>query len=97
MSGSAWLGEFGPDLAAFAASAALVALYYMHLAWRLRRDPTYSSTRVNKLARSLWVARVMGGEGVRDVMAVQTLRNFLMGAMMASTAMRRRPSGWASA
>jgi uncharacterized membrane protein len=81
-----WLREFGSDLAAFAASALLVAAYYLFLWSKVRRNPTYTIHGVNEVARARWVAAVMGNPG-RDVMAVQTLRNFIMGAsLMASTA-----------
>jgi uncharacterized membrane protein len=81
-----WLREFGSDLAAFAASAMLVGIYYLFLWSRVRRDPTYTIHGVNEVARGLWVASVMANPG-RDIMAVQTLRNFIMGAsLMASTA-----------
>lgn len=81
-----WLQEFGTDLAAFALSATLVGLYYLMLWRRVRRNPTYTIHGVNELARTLWVANVMNNPS-RDVMAVQTLRNFVMGAsLMASTA-----------
>lgn len=81
-----WLQEFAPDLIAFSASAALVALYYLLLWLKVRRDPTYTIHGVNEVARTLWVAHVMANPG-KDVMAVQTLRNFVMGAsLMASTA-----------
>ncbi len=81
-----WLREFGLDLAAFGASAALVAIYYLLLWRRVRQDPTYTIHGVNQLARTLWVTSVMRNPS-RDVMAVQTLRNFMMGAsLMASTA-----------
>ncbi len=82
----AWLREFGADAAAFAVSAAMVAAYYILLVVRTRRDPTSSIHRVNELARTLWVKHVMANPS-RDVMAVQTLRNFIMGAsLMATTA-----------
>ena len=81
-----WLREFGADAAAFALSALLVATYYVVLLARTRRDPTCSIHGVNELARSLWVRNVMANPG-KDVMAVQTLRNFVMGAsLMATTA-----------
>ncbi len=81
-----WGGEFGPDIAAFAASATMIALYYLFLWQKVRRNPTYTIHGVNQLARSLWVANVMNNPS-KDVMAVQTLRNFIMGAsLMASTA-----------
>jgi uncharacterized membrane protein len=81
-----WLREFGVDALAFLASAFLVAAYYVRLVARTRRDPTSSIHGVNELARSLWVRNVMGNSG-KDIMAVQTLRNFIMGAtLMATTA-----------
>jgi uncharacterized membrane protein len=86
MSGPSWLQEFGPDLIAFALSATMVAAYYLFLRARVKRDPTYTIHGVNELARGLWVANVMANPS-KDVMAVQTLRNFVMGAsLMASTA-----------
>lgn len=81
-----WLNSLGIDLAAFLLSVALIGAYYVHLGIRLRRDPTYAIQGINNLARSLWVIHIMSSPG-KDVMAVQTLRNFVMGAsLMASTA-----------
>jgi uncharacterized membrane protein len=81
-----WARPFAADLMAFAASTLLVGIYYLWLRARVRRNPTYTIHGVNELARTLWVASVMRNPG-RDVMAVQTLRNFIMGAsLMASTA-----------
>lgn len=81
-----WLGEFAADVGAVAASLALVAAYYLHLRALIRRDPTYSIHHVNDLARRLWVENVMRNPG-KDIMAVQTLRNFIMvGILMVSTA-----------
>lgn len=78
--------EFGADALAFLASAVFVAAYYARLLVRTRRDPTTSIHGVNELARSLWVKNVMANPS-RDVMAVQTMRNFVMGAsLMATTA-----------
>lgn len=78
--------EFGPDAAAVAASLLLVAGYYLFLWRKVRRNPTYSIHGVNEVARTLWVKSVMESPG-KDVMAVQTLRNFIMGAsLMATTA-----------
>lgn len=82
----AWLQEFAADGTAFALSLAMVAGYYIHLRRHSRQDPTYSIHTVNALARRLWVESVMNNPG-KDIMAVQTLRNFIMvSIMMASTA-----------
>jgi uncharacterized membrane protein len=81
-----WFQEFAPDLISFSASAALVALYYVLLWLKVRHNPTYTIHGVNQVARTLWVEHVMANPG-KDVMAVQTLRNFVMGAsLMATTA-----------
>jgi uncharacterized membrane protein len=86
MAAMEWFKELGPDIAAFGASAALVAIYYLQLWRKVRRNPTYTIHGVNEVARGRWVAHVMANPG-KDVMAVQTLRNFIMGAsLMASTA-----------
>lgn len=78
--------EFGPDVAALVLSIGLVALHYLTHAARVRRDPTYSIHFVNELTRRIWVETVMSNPG-KDVMAVQTLRNFIMvGILMVSTA-----------
>jgi len=80
------ISEFAVDGAAFALSALMVGIYYLWLQSKVRSDPTYTIHRVNELARTLWVASVMRNPA-KDVMAVQTLRNFVMGAsLMASTA-----------
>ena len=81
-----WLRESGADALAFVLSAAIVAGYYLFLLARVRRDPTYTIHGVNEIARLRWVHAVMA-DPRKDVMAVQTLRNFIMGAsLMASNA-----------
>jgi uncharacterized membrane protein len=81
-----WFQEFGVDFIAILISLLLIGSYYRFLHIRIRRDPTYSIHAVNALARSLWVRNVMANPG-NEVMAVQSLRNFIMvGIMMASTA-----------
>lgn len=82
----AWLATFGYDLGALLFSVSLIGAYYYYLGRQMRRDPTYAIQGLNNLARSLWVIHAMTTPG-KDVMAVQTLRNFIMGAsLMASTA-----------
>lgn len=78
--------EYVTDIAALALSAALVISYYYFLLRQVRKNPTYTIHGVNALARRLWVENIMRNPS-KDVMAVQTLRNFVMGAsLMASTA-----------
>jgi uncharacterized membrane protein len=78
--------DFETDIMAFALSAAIVAAYYGFLNMKVRANPTYTIHGVNALARSLWVEHIMRNTS-KDVMAVQTMRNFIMGSsLMASTA-----------
>ncbi len=78
--------EFETDFIVFAISAAIVAAYYYFLRQKVRENPTYTIHGVNELARTLWVENIMS-HNTKDVMAVQTLRNWIMGAsLMASTA-----------
>lgn len=80
------VAALGIDAAAFALSAASVAAYYVFLKLKVRDDPTYTIHGVNAVARTLWVENIMRNAS-KDVMAVQTLRNFVMGSsLMASTA-----------
>ena len=81
-----WIPMLTVELLALALSAAMVGAYYLYLRARVRRDPNYSIHAVNETARRIWVEHVMANPS-RDVMAVQTLRNFIMfGVLMVSTA-----------
>lgn len=78
--------ELQTDLGAFIISFAIVVAYYFFLRMQTRHNPTYTIHGVNALARKLWVENIMSNPN-KDVMAVQTMRNFVMGAsLMASTA-----------
>jgi uncharacterized membrane protein len=82
----ATFADFEIDFMAFAVSAAIVAAYYGFLNMKVRTNPTYTIHGVNALARSLWVEHIMRNSS-KDIMAVQTMRNFIMGSsLMASTA-----------
>jgi len=81
-----WLRLASSELVALAASIVMIGGYYLYLRMRVRRDPKYSVHVVNESARRLWVEHVMLNPS-KDVMAVQTLRNFIMvGILMVSTA-----------
>lgn len=78
--------EFETDFIALSISAILVGAYYSFLSLKVRKDPTYTIHGVNALARRLWVENIMRNSS-KDIMAVQTLRNFIMApSLMASTA-----------
>lgn len=67
------------DTVAIMISTVLLLLYYVFLAYRVRATPAYTIHAINDKARLLWVLDVMENRG-KDVMAVQTLRNFTMAA-----------------
>ena len=73
------------DLVAAAASVALVLGYHRFLRLRVRRDPGYTIQAVLNQGRAAWVERMMRENS--GILAVQTLRNAIMGAtFFASTA-----------
>jgi uncharacterized membrane protein len=80
------LTEFETDFVALLISVVCIAAYYLFLSYKVRENPTYTIHGVHALARRLWVANIMRNSN-KDVMAVQTLRNWIMGSsLMASTA-----------
>lgn len=68
------------DVLALCSSGLLLLAYYFYLMIRVKRDPDFTVHSVNHRARALWVKDVMSSQGKKDVMAVQTLRNFGMTA-----------------
>lgn len=60
-------------------SSLLLVLYYVFLAFRVRRNPDFTIHAINRQARCLWVKDVMSSPN-KEVMAVQTIRNFAMAA-----------------
>jgi uncharacterized membrane protein len=81
-----WLGPLGLDLGAAALCLAIVLVYELTMRLKARRDPAYTVQSVNAIARTAWVEGIMTGTG-KDILAVQTLRNSIMGpTFLASTA-----------
>jgi uncharacterized membrane protein len=73
------------DALAAALSVAIVFAYHAFLRQRVRRDPGYTIQAVLNQGRIAWVERMMAEN--QGVLAVQTLRNAIMGAsFFASTA-----------
>ncbi|WP_323696830.1 DUF599 domain-containing protein [Thiorhodovibrio litoralis] len=63
----------------------LLVLYHLFHAWEVRARPEQTSFGRNSLARARWAAHIMRKGS--DILAVQTLRNWTMGAtLLASTA-----------
>jgi uncharacterized membrane protein len=76
--------EWSEPVAA-AAAIALVFGYHTFLRLRVRRDPGYTIQAVLNQGRAAWVERMMAENA--GILAVQTLRNSIMGAtFFASTA-----------
>jgi uncharacterized membrane protein len=75
---------FGSDFTGAGASLLLLVVYHLFLRVKLRRDPLYTMQAVNALTRAAWVQSVMAA-GNKDVLAVQTLRNSIMGATFLSS------------
>jgi uncharacterized membrane protein len=67
------------DVIAIGASGLLLLSYYLFLMIRVRGNPDFTIHAINQKARVLWVAEVMNNPG-KDILAVQTLRNFIMAA-----------------
>lgn len=75
---------YGIDILSFTLSAMLLASYYLFLARKLRRYPTYTIQAINNIARKAWVESIMRDKG-KEVLAVQTLRNSIMAATLPAT------------
>lgn len=74
-----------PEFQLSAGSFALLLLYHLWLFLRVRRTPIHTSIGLGRRIRLLWVQTIMAER--RDILAVQTLRNWTMAAtFLASTA-----------
>lgn len=73
------MDAFDLDILAIGISTMLFVAYYIFLIFRARRDPDFTIHAINQKARILWVAAVMKDRS-KDIMAVQTLRNYVMAA-----------------
>ena len=73
------------DAIAIGVSALMLLAYYTFLMVRVRRNPDFTIHAINHKARSLWVADVMSNPG-KEILAVQTLRNFVLAATYNGTA-----------
>lgn len=79
--------DFYPNLEIYLTSAAFLALilYHVHLIYQVRKRPLSTSMGITNHLRGHWVESIMQSE--RDILAVQTLRNWVMASsFLASTA-----------
>ncbi|MCW9048409.1 MAG: DUF599 domain-containing protein [Gammaproteobacteria bacterium] len=73
------------DYSLSSAALLLLVLYHLHLYRKMSADPLSTSQGLSRRTRALWVASIM--KGSRDILAIQTLRNWTMAAtFLASTA-----------
>lgn len=83
---SDWMHLFRNDIFSAVLSVLIIAAYHLFLRYKLRHDPVYTVQAVNAIARAAWVENIMKS-GNKEVLAVQTLRNSIMGpTFLASTA-----------
>jgi uncharacterized membrane protein len=69
-----------------AATFVVLTAYHVYWVWQMRRTPLQTYRGVTKHLRRVWVESVIAGN--RDMLSVQTLRNWIMASsFLASTAM----------
>jgi uncharacterized membrane protein len=74
-----WVEIMFPSLATVS-----ILLYHIHYFWQVKHFPMQTSIGITKYLRTFWVETVM--EQKRDILAVQTLRNWVMASsFLAST------------
>jgi len=66
------------------AALLLLVLYHVYLYRKMRDDPLSTSLGLARRTRTLWVQTIM--EGKKDILAVQTLRNWTMAATFLASA-----------
>jgi uncharacterized membrane protein len=75
-----WMEFIFPGLA-----AVLIIIYHVHYYFRVKHFPMQTAVGITRYLRTFWVEAVM--EQKRDILAVQTLRNWVMASsFLASTA-----------
>ncbi len=66
------------------AALLLLVIYHIHLYRKIRSDPLSTSQGLARRTRVLWVHSIM--KGSKDILAVQTLRNWTMAATFLASA-----------
>ncbi len=66
------------------AALLLLIAYHLHLYRKLRRDPLSASQGLARRTRALWVRAIM--KSGKDILAIQTLRNWTMSATFLASA-----------
>lgn len=76
---------YGYDLVSFLLSLLILIAYNLYISYKTRNNPAYTVQAVTIIARTAWVESVMRESG-KEVLAVQTLRNFTMAATFLASA-----------
>jgi len=66
------------------AALLLLVIYHIYLYRKIRNDPLSTSHGLARRTRALWVHAII--KGARDVLAIQTLRNWTMAAAFLASA-----------
>lgn len=66
------------------AALLLLVMYHVHLYRKMRKDPLSTSLGLSRRMRVLWVHSII--EGKKDILAIQTLRNWTMAATFLASA-----------
>lgn len=75
-----------PEVSIFLVTLGILVTYHIHLIWKVKHTPLKTAVGITNHAREKWVASVMADR--RDILAVQTLRNWVVATnFLASTAM----------
>ncbi len=68
------------------AALLLLVLYHVHLYHKMRNAPLSTSLGLSRRTRALWVHSIIDGQGEKDILAIQTLRNWTMAATFLASA-----------
>ena len=73
-----------PEIILTSAACLILVLYHSHLFYQVRKAPLTTSFGLTNRLRRDWVQTIM--EGNKDILAVQTLRNWVMASSFLASA-----------
>ncbi|GMG99174.1 hypothetical protein Nepgr_001014 [Nepenthes gracilis] len=84
------------DLMLVPAGVLIVTAYHVWLWRKVQRQPLVTIIGINSSARRCWVASIMRDNDKKNILAVQTLRNTIMGSTLMATTSILLSSGMAA-
>jgi uncharacterized membrane protein len=73
------------EIGSFLTAVVMLGLYHLYLKYQIKHHPMKTAVGITNYLRGLWVQSIMADK--RDILAVQTLRNWVMASsFLASTA-----------